>query len=117
MYSDVKGNKRIIVSIVVIVLILMLALFFMVFKDSGRDLSDESALAIQEAVQKGAIQCYAVEGVYPPDLEYLENNYGLKINTDDFYVTYDIFASNLPPKVIVTPKHQRGEVSFDEEDS
>ena len=93
---------------VILIIIICAAVLFLAFRDSGRDLSDESAMAIRDAVRKGALQCYVVEGVYPPDLEYLENNYGLKINTDDFYVTYDAFASNLPPEVIVTPKVQKG---------
>jgi hypothetical protein len=42
-----------------------------------------------------------VEGVYPPNLAYLEDNYGLQINTRDFYVHYQAFSSNLPPEVRV----------------
>ena len=61
-------------------------------------------LAIRDAVQRSALQCYAVEGVYPPSLEYLQDNYGLQINTEDFYVTYDAFASNLPPAIRVTSR-------------
>ena len=67
------------------------------FSHVGRDLTDEGAAAIREAVERSAQQCYAVEGVYPPDLEYLQENYGLQVNTKDLYVTYDAFASNLPP--------------------
>ena len=37
--------------------------------------------------------------MYPPSLAYLTENYGLQVNTEDFYVTYDAFASNLPPTV------------------
>ena len=71
---------------------------------SGEDLGDESVTAITEAVKRSALQCYVVEGVYPPDLAYLEENYGLQINKQDYYVTYNAFASNLPPDIIVTAK-------------
>jgi hypothetical protein len=74
----------------------------LLFSDGGRDIDDSSALVIREAVQRSALQCYAVEGAYPPDLRYLEENYGLQVNQQDFYVTYDAFASNLPPTVRVT---------------
>ena len=60
--------------------------------------------AIREAIRRSALQCYVVEGVYPPNLQYLQDNYGLEVNTEDFYVTYDAFASNLPPTVLVTSK-------------
>ena len=104
MYSDVKKNRAPwILSLFVLLCVVLLAGFFWL-KDPARDLSEESAAAIREAVRSSALQCYAVEGVYPPDLAYLEDNYGLHVNTGDFYVTYDAFASNIAPTVIVTPK-------------
>ena len=90
------------------VLILMLAVVLLAhfaWNDSGEDMKEEGAMAIRTMVQRGALQCYAVEGVYPPSLQYLEDNYGLQINTDDYYVTYEAFASNLPPTVIVQAKN------------
>lgn len=67
----------------------------------GKETRENGAAAIREAVEAGARQCYVVEGVYPPDLRYLQDNYGLQINTDDYYVMYDIYASNQPPTVKV----------------
>ena len=55
-------------------------------------------------MESSARQCYVVEGVYPPDLDYLRDNYGLQINTDDYYVVYDIYASKQPPTVKVVAK-------------
>lgn len=104
MYSDaVKQKRRWLLWLLAGLLLLGLALY-VVQRKPGRDLSEESAAAIRAAVERGALQCYVVEGVYPPDLRYLEDNYGLQINTRDFYVTYDAFASNQPPTVIVKPK-------------
>ena len=86
------------------VLLLLAAAVILVWAagNPGQNLSDNGAAAIREAVRRSALQCYAVEGVYPPDLQYLEENYGLQINHEDFYVAYDAFASNLPPTVRVT---------------
>lgn len=102
MYSDnVKKNKTWIIWLLLAIIVFAAALIF--FKP-GRDLSEEGAAAIRDAVERSARQCYVVEGIYPPDLRYLQDNYGLQINTDDYYVTYDAFASNLPPTVIVRAK-------------
>ena len=68
---------------------------------SGEDMSEESARAVKAAVDRCALQCYVVEGAYPPRLEYLEENYGLQINEREFFVSYEIFASNVPPTVKV----------------
>ena len=104
MYSDAKKKLP---GWVVLTLVLALGaclLAAVAWHGSGRDLSEEGALAIRAAVQRSALQCYAVEGVYPPDLAYLQDNYGLQVNTRDYYITYDAFASNLPPTVIVQAK-------------
>ena len=105
MYSDAK--KRIPGWVVPAAVLILLAglLIWAVAGGSEQDLAEEGAQAIRTAVQRGALQCYTVEGVYPPDLQYLEENYGLQVNTRDYYVTYDAFASNLPPNVIVQSKH------------
>lgn len=68
---------------------------------SGKDMDEESAKAVKEAVERCALQCYVVEGAYPVSLEYLEENYGLQINEKEFYVSYDIFATNVSPAVKV----------------
>ena len=103
MYSD-RLAKRKTWILWALLLLLLLGALALIFSDGGRDLDDSSALAIREAVQRSALQCYAVEGAYPPDLQYLEENYGLQINHRDFYVTYEAFASNLPPAVRVTKR-------------
>ena len=102
MYSDKPVKRTKYLWWLLLAVILAAMLLMIVFRDPGRDLSDSSAAAIREAVQRSALQCYVVEGVYPPNLQYLEDNYGLQVNQEDFYVVYDAFASNLPPNVRVT---------------
>ena len=104
MYSDSTSKKRSRLLWLFILIVLAALILLIAVKKPGRDISEESAAAIQAAVQRSARQCYVVEGVYPPSLQYLEENYGLQVNTEDFYVTYDAFASNLPPTVYVTSK-------------
>ena len=103
MYSDAVKKRGAARWIALALLILLVAALLIVWKP-GRDLGDESAAAIREAIRRSALQCYAVEGVYPPNLQYLEENYGLQVNTEDYYVTYEAFASNLAPTVIVQSK-------------
>ncbi len=51
-----------------------------------------------------AVQCYATEGKYPPNLEYLVHHYGMALREDYFDYFYDTFSSNLRPDIIVTEK-------------
>ena len=56
---------------------------------------------VSDAVLNAALTCYAVEGAYPEDLDYLRTNYGLAYDESRYYVTYDAFASNLVPEIFV----------------
>lgn len=66
--------------------------------DSGRE--DHDRARLEEAVRRSAVACYAAEGIYPPDLGYLEDHYGLQID-GRWTVIYDRFASNLMPDITV----------------
>ena len=66
---------------------------------------DQEAQLVYDAVKNAALTCYAVEGTYPEDLQYLRDHYKLAYNTDRFIVLYDAFASNLMPTIEV---HERG---------
>ena len=48
--------------------------------------------------------CYASEGVYPPDLEYLKDHYGVQIDEERYTVFYERFAQNLMPDITVLEK-------------
>jgi len=78
------------------------SLWGMARKDSA--LRQSAPAAVKNAVLRCARQCYAVEGSYPESLSYLEENYGLRINTEDYFIVYDVFASNVPPEVRVAER-------------
>ena len=103
MYQDRVSHKQ--RNILLIVLCaLVLACGYFVFSGSGKDLDEETVTAIRDAIRRSALQCYVVEGVYPPDLAYLQDHYGLQVNTDNYYVVYEAFASNVPPTINVIEK-------------
>ena len=101
MYSDGKKNRSFRVFPLVAVLVLVVILALWLLNRPGREVDEESIRAMGEAVYRSAHQCYVVEGVYPRDLAYLEKNYGLQINTEEYIVRYEAFASNLPPTVMI----------------
>ena len=89
-------------------LLVTLAVFAVVFfgalslLDHISTVSDESQMEIvKDAVHNAVITCYAVEGAYPPDVDYLVNNYGLAYDDTRFHVYYDAFASNIFPEIQV----------------
>lgn len=103
MYSDRKKRTWI---RALLAAVLLIAAVLLVLSQSGpkrAEIREEGAAAIRELVESAARQCYAVEGVYPPNLAYLEDHYGIRINKKDYFVNYEAFASNIPPSVLVTP--------------
>ncbi len=70
----------------------------------SRDMGEQAAAALRQAVVDAAVQCYAVEGKYPESLDVLEQEYGVQINHARFIVTYDVYASNQLPDVTVLEK-------------
>jgi hypothetical protein len=61
----------------------------------------EGVKLLEESIRSAVIKCYAVEGRYPGSLEYIENNYGVYIDKNRYFVDYDIFASNIAPYIRV----------------
>lgn len=65
----------------------------------GHSLEDKKRL--EDVLKESAVACYAVEGFYPPDLAYLEEHYGVQIDSRRFVVRYTAIAENLMPDITV----------------
>ncbi|MDD3920971.1 MAG: hypothetical protein PHO41_07380 [Eubacteriales bacterium] len=61
----------------------------------------EQMAQLKSNILHAAVTCYAMEGRYPPSLTYLCDNYGVRVDTGRFYVTYDIMGDNIMPTVAV----------------
>ena len=97
-----KMNKKDVASIAIfIVLILSFVLLInsITTKNNGRELQ-----IVRDAVKNAALTCYAVEGVYPDDLEYLREHYHLSYNEEKYHVFYEPLASNLIPSIKVAER-------------
>jgi hypothetical protein len=66
--------------------------------------TSENLHFLETAVLKATVQCYAIEGMYPPDVAYLEAHYGILIDKDNYIVHYEVFASNILPDITVLQK-------------
>lgn len=96
-----RRNKRILHGLLVIVVAVALMAAFMVMKASARE---QGVVSTREAIMNAAKQCCAVEGSYPSTVKHLEEHYGLVINHDDYVVSYEWFADNVMPSVVVTAR-------------
>ena len=87
--------------IVFIVLFLLISTFVMGGADTKVQNRQTDFLA--DAVRRAAVQSYALEGRFPDNLSYLEQNYGLIIDHNSFAVYYESMGDNLLPQIRVIP--------------
>ena len=97
------SKLRTLITVILFSLLLGGILFF--FLSSLSHLQDDSAAEDKEqleaALTRAAVACYAAEGIYPPNVEYLTQHYGVQINEALYIVKYEVIASNLMPDITV----------------
>ena len=92
-----------VLKMIVLFAVLALAVFFLckATDKMGRGQEAESLKQLDSSLRKATVTCYAAEGVYPPDIQYLKDNYGVQIDEERFTVFYEIQGSNLMPNITV----------------
>lgn len=64
--------------------------------------TDESRReSLETALRRDVMHCYALEGTYPPSLEYIKEHYGLIYDENSFFVDYQIFGANMMPDITI----------------
>ena len=81
--------------------LLFAALLFFAVREAAAGARREGINTLEQNLHRAAVQCYAVEGFYPPDAAYLEENYGVTVDRDRYAVHYEVFASNILPEITV----------------
>ena len=70
--------------------------------DSGQ--GEKGRAQLEDSLRRAAVACYAAEGIYPPDTDYLRDHYGIRVDEDKYAVFYEVFAENLMPEITVLEK-------------
>lgn len=87
-----------------VILIVLAAAVFLLCKgvqkmETGQQA--ESLKQLDSSIRKATMTCYATEGVYPPSVQYLKENYGIQIDEGKFTVFYEVFGDNMMPEITV----------------
>ena len=97
-----RRTRKRMAGLLAIVLVVMLV--WLSSNAIGASLREQGELSVRNAILNSAKQCCAIEGAYPSSLAYLEENYGLVVNRSDYAITYEVFADNVMPNVVVLAK-------------
>lgn len=83
-------------------LVITALLFFFLSADTlEENTQKQQTEQLTKVIKQDIVQCYALEGTYPPNLQYLEEHYGLTYDKKRFYVDYLAIGSNIFPDITV----------------
>ncbi len=85
-------------------MLIFLAIVGIVFYAVGnlsRDSEAQRLEAVEQAVVRASVQCYAIEGRYPSGVRYLSEHYGLALQENRYIYHYERIADNIMPKIQV----------------
>ena len=88
----------------IVFFIVILVVFFILLGSVSDDTLDRQKSSLETALEHDIAQCYALEGRYPENVEYLSDHYGLTYDHNTFVVQYEFYGENLYPDYVVTLK-------------
>lgn len=91
-----KENGAAILLFAVIMLLMLYG-----FQDARRAVRRRACGWQRIMLRRAVVSCYALEGRYPPDVKYLQEQYGLQLNEEKYIVHYEVFAENIMPDITV----------------
>lgn len=88
--------------------VLLFIVFFFLFTSGiakfSQSTDENQTEMLHLAISRSITHCYATEGHYPESLEYLQEHYGIKYDTDKYFVDYQILGKNIFPDVTIIEK-------------
>ena len=90
--------------VALLVLAVMILLVNLAINNAHQSRRSENAEIIENGVRKAAIECYAAEGFYPDDVQYLIDKYKLFTDDEHCIIHYSVISSNVMPDIRVIPK-------------
>lgn len=83
---------------VTLFLLVMVGFLYAISKTDSLSKDEEKKL-LKEAIDKCVMQCYVTEGRYPENIAYLEDNYGIIYDKDEYRIDYKVYGTNMKPEI------------------
>ncbi len=87
--------------LIIIITILILLASIQVINNFSTKSNEDAVKLLEDTLMRAAVQCYAIEGGYPPNLKYLSDNYSIILDEEKYFYHYDVQGSNIAPKIMV----------------
>lgn len=99
-------RKRVTAYLAAVFAIILVLWFFTALGNLRTNSAEEGRKQLETAFRRAAVACYAAEGIYPPDIAYLTEHYGVQVDSRRYNVHYEVFAENLMPQITVLQREQ-----------
>ena len=99
-----KQRRRFGPVVFVLAVAVVFACFFGALSNLESDQQMEGKAQLEEVLRRTAAACYAAEGAYPPDIDYLVEHYGLTYDSAEYFIDYQYIGANLRPDVTIIKK-------------
>ena len=84
----------------------IVAVFYFGVNALSRESAEKQMESLENAIRQGITHCYATEGHYPESLGYLQEHYGIRYDSDKYFVDYQILGENILPDVTIIEKQE-----------
>lgn len=81
----------------IILFAIILIVFMYAIRFTAGNTLNRQEEALNRAMQRDIVQCYAENGYYPPSLDYIKEHYGLIYDEGTFFVDYTPVGGNIYP--------------------
>ena len=81
--------------------LIIFAVFFYGIRTIDHTTHEKQLESLRNTIHQDIVHCYAVEGTYPPNLDYLKEHYGLTYDESSFFVDFTSIGSNIMPDVTI----------------
>lgn len=95
--------------IISIITIIILSIIISFLSDYGSKYGELEIERIENIIERYSIQCYATEGGYPPNIDYLVEHYGLILDESKYIYEYEPIGENVKPIIKVFTQIGYGE--------
>ena len=93
-------------SLSIVIFLVLVTVFMFALANISESTTDRQQEALENAITRSIVNCYCVEGTYPPSLSYLSDHYGLTYDKELFFVDYQAIGSNIFPDVTIIRKEK-----------
>jgi hypothetical protein len=99
----IQSRAKVFIKIIlpIVLFLIVLSLFVLAVSEIAGKSESEGMHLTAESIKRAAVQCYALEGVYPADFDYLKDHYAVRPDESKYIIYYTYTASNLMPEIDV----------------